>query len=144
MKEADVGGTRYNAGKTKWGLLSWPALKELVAVLEFGAQKYAAWNWSNGLSWSECFESLQRHLTAWYAGEDKDPETGLSHIAHVFCNAMFLMHFIIFKTGRDDRPTALRQGEHIEQIEVGGCAPAIYALESCRVPDVQANVRPAR
>lgn len=103
-----VKGLRFNNGKLSWGLLSWPALRELVKVLEFGAKKYASWNWSNGLSWTETFESLQRHLLAWYTGEEKDPETGLSHIAHVMCNAMFLMHFVLFGTGRDDRPDALK------------------------------------
>lgn len=102
-------GKRYNTGKTKWGLLSWPAVNQLVAVLEFGAKKYDSWNWSKGLSWSECFESLQRHAIAWYQGEDKDPETGLSHMAHVMCNAMFLTHFVLFGSGRDDRPMALQQ-----------------------------------
>lgn len=109
-------GLRFNSGKRRWGLLSWPALGELVKVLEFGAKKYDSWNWSNGLSWTETYESLMRHLNAWYTGEDKDAETGLSHMAHVLCNAMFLLHFIMFKTGRDDRPAALR-GENIERAE---------------------------
>lgn len=98
-----VEGKRYNEGKRKWGLLSFKALAELVKVLEFGAKKYDSWNWSKGLSFTETFESMQRHLVAWYNGEDNDSETGLSHMAHVFCNAMFLMHFIVTKTGKDDR-----------------------------------------
>jgi hypothetical protein len=98
-----VEGKRYNEGKRKWGLLSFKALAELVKVLEFGAKKYDSWNWSKGLSFTETFESMQRHLVAWYNGEDNDPETGLSHMAHVFCNAMFLMHFIVTGTGKDDR-----------------------------------------
>lgn len=103
-----MSGLRFNNGKLRWGLMSWPALREVVKVLEFGANKYASWNWTKGLSWSQCFDSLQRHLLAWYEGEDRDPETGLSHMAHVVCNAMFLMHFILFKTGTDDRPKELR------------------------------------
>lgn len=148
-----MSGLRFNEGKRKWGLLSWPALAELVKVLEFGAKKYASWNWSNGLSWSECFESLQRHLTAWYTGEDKDPETGLSHMAHVFCNAMFLMHFIIFRTGTDDRPVALKQGdkldgskqEQLKLFEARGFAhdqlARGYPVEQCGVVDVRKDVR---
>lgn len=96
-------GNRFNEGKRKWGLLSWVGLEELVKVLEFGAKKYDSWNWSKGLSFTETFECLQRHAVAWYNGEDKDPETGLSHMAHVLCNAMFLMHFIVTGTGKDDR-----------------------------------------
>lgn len=146
---APTEGMRFNEGKLKWGLLSWPALRELVKVLEFGAKKYAAWNWSNGLSWSEAFESMQRHLLAWYTGEDKDSETGLSHMAHVMCNAMFLMHFIIFRTGRDDRPAALNQGDKSIgsdheakcQQELALAKPATqYALESRGASHIQADL----
>lgn len=109
-----MAGLRYNSNKRPWGLLSWPALAVLVDVLAFGAKKYAAWNWSKGLSWTETFESMQRHLVAWYSGEDVDPETGISHMGHVLCNAMFLMHFILFKTGVDDRPEDLHKEVTIE------------------------------
>ena len=104
-------GARYNNGKIRWSLLSIPALQELVKVLEFGAKKYDSWNWSKGLSWTDTYDSLQRHLQAWMRGEDRDPETGLSHIAHVLCNAMFLLHFIVTRTGKDDRPLAQRVPE---------------------------------
>lgn len=130
-------GARYNKGKTRWGLLSWPALGELVKVLEFGAQKYDSWNWSKGLSWSECFESLQRHAIAWYQGEDTDPETGLSHMAHVLCNAMFLVHFILFRTGKDDRPSALRATKGEVTKDAGYSNPMVER----RVSDVQEDVR---
>lgn len=144
-------GLRFNSGKRRWGLLSWPALGELVKVLEFGAQKYDSWNWSNGLSWTETYESLMRHLNAWYTGEDKDAETGLSHMAHVLCNAMFLLHFIMFKTGKDDRPAALR-GETIERAESNRTEPDTYSGilgvagptntvgPECRVHNVQADL----
>jgi hypothetical protein len=99
-----LSGDRYNTGKRKWGLLSFKALEPLVKVLEFGASKYAPYNWAKGLSFTETFECLQRHVIAWYNGEDNDPETGHSHMAHVLCNAMFLMHFIVTGTGTDDRP----------------------------------------
>lgn len=128
---SEIGGTRYNDGKRKWGLLSWPALAELVKVLEFGAKKYASWNWSDGLSWSECFESLQRHATAWYCGEDRDPETGLSHMAHVMCNALFLTHFIIFGTGKDDRPQALNNKK--EQDDGAKQSRTVYEVRDGRL-----------
>lgn len=31
-----------------------------------------------------------RHLAAWAAGEERDPESGLSHLGHALCNAVFL------------------------------------------------------
>lgn len=148
-----AGGLRYNEGKRRWGLLSWPALGELVKVLEFGARKYDSWNWSKGLSWSECFESMQRHATAWYCGEDRDPETGLSHMAHVLCNAMFLVHFILWGTGKDDRPTALAQerNENNKKEQDDGTTKPIYEsryeinraypVESSGLSHIQEDVR---
>lgn len=106
LTPASGGGSRFNTGKLRYSLVSVHALKELVKVLEFGAKKYDSWNWSKGLSWTECYDSLDRHMKAWLGGEDKDPETGLSHVAHAMCNAMFLVHFIITGAGRDDRPAA--------------------------------------
>lgn len=97
-------GLRYNQGKPRHDLVSWPAINELAKVLTAGSQKYDARNWEKGLSYSDTFASLQRHLTAWYGGEEYDQETGLPHMAHVLCNAMFLQHFALTNTGTDDRP----------------------------------------
>ena len=47
-------------------------------------------NWrQGGMRWGQVFASLQRHLWAWWRGEDKDPESGLSHLAHATANVMF-------------------------------------------------------
>lgn len=148
-------GLRYNTGKLRFGLLSIPALWEIVKVLEFGAKKYAAWNWTKGLSWADCYNSFQRHANAWYMGEDNDPETGLSHMAHILCNAMFLMHFILFKTGRDDRPVELRGDKQFERtnnepaperVVHGISQPLLWvdpnSVVERGIPDVQADVFP--
>lgn len=95
-----IRGDRFNTGKTKLGLISPYANEEEAKVLTFGCNKYGAWNWEKGLSFTDTYDSLQRHLNAWIKGEDVDPETGLSHMAHVRCNASFLLHFIA--TGRTD------------------------------------------
>jgi hypothetical protein len=47
-----------------------------------------------------------RHLFAFARGVDKDPETGLSHLAHLGCNVLFLLHFVANKDkfrDNDDR-----------------------------------------
>lgn len=98
---------RYNTGKVDWSLLPTEPLEEIIKVLEFGKQKYAAWNWANGngLSWLETSNSLRRHLYAWLRGEDNDKETGLSHLAHIGCNVIFLLYYLRNKGkyNRDDR-----------------------------------------
>lgn len=98
---------RFNAGKPDWSLVEFAGLEEMVRVLEMGAKKYSRGNWKNGqgLSFNECMSSLLRHAHSWLAGEDTDPESKLSHIAHIQCNAMFLSYFIKHpeKFTRDDR-----------------------------------------
>lgn len=103
MPKETTKGLRFNNNKPKWGLVSWPALIPMVEVLEFGAKKYDSWNWSKGLSWVEITESMQRHIYAFLHGEDNDPESKLSHVGHILCNAMFLSYMFLFRKDLDDR-----------------------------------------
>ena len=84
--------TRFNKGKLRWSLVDFKSLEPMVRVLEFGAKKYSAHNWKKGLPITEISDSLQRHLYAYLAGEDTDPESGESHIGHMLCNLMFLSY----------------------------------------------------
>jgi hypothetical protein len=62
-------------------------------VLAFGAKKYSARNWENGIAYSRIMGAILRHTMAYLRGERLDKETGLSHAAHICCEAMFLVHF---------------------------------------------------
>lgn len=84
-------------------LLPPEALEEISKVLAFGAKKYAENNWRGGFKWTRVLGATFRHLYAWARGIDKDPETGLSHLAHAGCNVLFLLTFEVTKTGQDDR-----------------------------------------
>lgn len=94
---------RFNDNKIKWSLVSWKALEPMVKVLMFGANKYSPNNWQKGLKYSEISDSLQRHLNAFMEGQDDDPESKLSHLGHLMCNAMFLSWMFIFRKDLDDR-----------------------------------------
>jgi len=96
-------GERKNDGKLKWSLVSMVSLEPMVKVLMFGAEKYSSHNWKKGLKYSEISESLQRHLNAFMEREDNDPESKLSHVGHILCNAMFLSYMSIFRKDLDDR-----------------------------------------
>ncbi len=96
-------GLRYNNDKPRWSLVPQSSLIPMVRVLEFGAKKYDAHNWKKGLSITEICESLKRHLDAFMEGEDNDPESGLSHIGHIQCNAMFLSWMMEHRQDLDDR-----------------------------------------
>ena len=98
-----MAGLRYNTGKLKWSLVSWKALAPMVRVLMFGAEKYDDHNWKKGLKYTEVCESLQIHLNAFIDGEDNDPESKLTHVGHILCNAMFLSYMFLFRKDCDDR-----------------------------------------
>jgi hypothetical protein len=100
MKKVDGKGLRYNTGKPRWDLLPIDAVEQVVAVLTKGAEKYAERNWERGMKWSICQGSMMRHIVKSSKGERIDPETGLSHMAHVACNALFLLAYEL--RGMDD------------------------------------------
>lgn len=96
-------GLKFDAGKPPLGLLPSKSLVEIAKVLEFGRNKYAAHNWRNGLAWSRVYDATLRHLLAWNDGQDRDPETGLSHLAHAGCCILFLLEFEASRPELDDR-----------------------------------------
>jgi len=93
-------GLRCNDGKLKWSYVHFGALEPMVKVLMFGAQKYEPFNWQKGLKKDEILESIQRHLAKLIDGEQNDPESGLNHIGHIMCNAMFWSYMDLMEKGK--------------------------------------------
>lgn len=116
MENNEEKGLRYNKGKRKWSLVDFESLESMVSVLEYGAEKYTvkdekgnvlrtgANNWKKGMIISEVCESLLRHTFALMRGEINDPESGLSHIGHIQCNAMFIDYNMRNKPEFNDLP----------------------------------------
>lgn len=94
---------KHDVGKPQMGLISSIFLVGLANVLTFGAKKYAAHNWRKGFNLSRPYDALQRHLVAWNAGEDMDPESGLPHLDHAACELMFLRELSKTHQKLDDR-----------------------------------------
>ena len=86
----DEQALRCNGGKPKLSMVDLQSLYPCAQVLEFGAIKYSRDNWKKGLPLTEILDSLMRHISALQNGELNDPESGLSHIGHIQCNALFL------------------------------------------------------
>ena len=97
-------GRKYDGGKLEYGLLPPLALKEVVKVLTFGAQKYERDNWKYvDDSKRRYFDALQRHTWDWKEGEQFDPESGIHHLAHAMCCLMFLYeHDIMYSLNNGD------------------------------------------
>lgn len=96
-------GVKHDTGKTRLGLISPYALLMEAKVMTFGAHKYAAHNWRKGMDWSRLIDAALRHITAFNAGEDNDPETGLPHLAHARCCLAFLLEYSKTRPELDDR-----------------------------------------
>ena len=98
-----AGGLKFDGDKPRMDLLDAEALEELTKVLTFGAKKYADENWRKGISFRRLLAAALRHVFAFMRGEDKDPETGLSHMAHAMCCAMFVIWMQRHRPDMDDR-----------------------------------------
>lgn len=96
-------GTKHDQGKPPMALLDPEFLEGVARVLDFGAKKYAAHNWRNGLAYSRLISASYRHLGAINKGEDVDPETGELHAYHLGCTIMFLASMMKTRPDLDDR-----------------------------------------
>lgn len=96
-------GTKADAGKAPLWWVPREGMEGVAHVMEFGAQKYAAHNWRKGMKWSRLASAALRHLTAWVDGEDKDPESGMSHLWHAATDIFFLITYQARGLGEDDR-----------------------------------------
>lgn len=85
-------GTKYDQGKLEWTMYPWDAATEELKILMYGAEKYEKDNWKK-VEPDRYGNAIMRHVIAYLSGEKIDPESGMSHLAHVRCNAAFLMYF---------------------------------------------------
>jgi len=99
---------RFNKRKPKYSLMDLDSFEPMVRVLEFGSIKYERDNWKRGMPVTEILDSTLRHIAAIGRGEDVDPESGILHISHLQCNAMFLAHTLKNHPEWDDRATKVK------------------------------------
>lgn len=94
-----------DTAKIPLDLLPFDALMAVGRVLAVGKSKYGAHNWrtSGGLAWSRLLGALLRHTFDWAMGQDLDPESGESHMAHAACCSLFLVSYVLGGLGVDDR-----------------------------------------
>ncbi len=104
VKPVFTEGQKFDTDKLRYELLPPELLEETARVLTFGAAKYADRNWELGMMWSRPFSALMRHMWAWWRGENTDPETGYSHLAHAACCIAFLVAYERRGSGTDNRP----------------------------------------
>lgn len=85
---------KHDQNKPRPTLLPLAELNQVIEVLEFGAQKYSVDNWQTVPDARQRYtDALLRHSMAYANGEQLDDESGLHHLAHATCCALFIMWF---------------------------------------------------
>jgi len=108
--------------KTPLGLIPPYAMEQTAWVHKLGSDKYGPYNWrKTGVCASTYVNAILRHLNAWRDGENLDPESGISHLAHVACSCNILMDADYCGTLQDDRnvtpPEAAKYRRKVEPVE---------------------------
>jgi hypothetical protein len=85
-------------------------------VMAHGAEKYGPFNWRESAVRSSIYvAAAMRHLLAWADGQDNDPESGVTHLAHIrACMGIMIDAHSLGKL-EDDRPK--QSGEAAKLIE---------------------------
>lgn len=92
-KVAKASFVKADSGKLQWSLIPFEELKDVVKVLMLGAKKYNPDNWKKCDDVKRYKDALMRHVISYVSGDERDEESGLSHLAHAICNCLFLMWF---------------------------------------------------
>jgi hypothetical protein len=88
-------GRKYDAGKARFDLMPATAELKIAGVLKYGACKYAPDNWRKVENpEARYLAAALRHINAWRRGEKRDPESGLSHLAHAATSLMFVIELV--------------------------------------------------
>lgn len=99
----EITGGQKGQKKAQMSLLPWEQLSEVSELYAQGAEKYTRDNWRKGYDWSLSMDALMRHLSAFWEGEDYDPE-GQHHLTSVVFHALALLYFYHHHKELDDRP----------------------------------------
>lgn len=95
-----------DTGKPRLDLLPPELMLAVAYILTSGAERYGERNWEQGMNWGRVYAAIMRHMLAWWAGEEADPDTGKSHLHHAGACIAFLIAYEQRGTGTDDRPGA--------------------------------------
>lgn len=93
-------------GCKKLPLHLWPKIASVYGCLGLldGALKYGRSNWrAVGVRASIYVDALERHMSAWFEGEDMDPDSGLPHLAHALACLAILVDALESRVLIDDR-----------------------------------------
>ena len=105
-KDQHEPGAKLDAGKVRAGLVLGGfsrALHEVSKVGTYGANLYTPYGWTKVENGEERYtDAMLRHFLREAKGEMKDPESNLSHAAHLAWNALARLDIMIRKGESDE------------------------------------------
>jgi hypothetical protein len=105
MHEDNNPKTRSGRLKVPMHLIPPAAKIELARALEDGAKKYSPYNWrEEPISTSVYYGAIQRHIDAWWDGEEVAKDSNVHHLAHVMACCAIIIDSIQAASLIDDRP----------------------------------------
>lgn len=123
-KNTPAENPKTTAGMKKPSVLSvipTASLLHLGQVMQTGANKYGAFNWrETPVPAMTYVDAAARHLMSWLDGEDLDPESGMSHLAHMMACGAIVIDAMENGMLDDNRPTRGRVGEMITNFQNTG------------------------
>lgn len=93
VRVTSVTGGAKGVKPERFDLLPPQALALIARHFAAGASKYSDHNWRKGYAWSLSYAALQRHLNAFWGGEDVDEETGSHHLAAAGFHVLALLTY---------------------------------------------------
>lgn len=93
----------YDENKARYDLVPPEIMEAIAQGLTVGALKYPERNWEDGMRWGRVYAQVQRHLQAFWAGEDIDAETQLPHLWLAATRLAMLTTYEMRQIGTDDR-----------------------------------------
>jgi len=79
-------------------------LNEIHKGMTEGAEKYGPYNWrETDIEAGDYYDSTMRHMSAWWDGEDIDPDSGVHHVSKAITGLIVLRDAMLHGTCIDDR-----------------------------------------
>jgi hypothetical protein len=147
VEESETGG-RKGQKLARYDLIPTTALEAVARQYGRGATKYADRNWEKGYAWSLSYAAAQRHLNAYWGGEDWDADPywdsqGQSrphHLDAAIFHLMTLREFFNTHPEFDDRSKATKNPAPGASISAGQLSAYFEQAQGPRpLGDVQAS-----
>lgn len=101
--EDPITGGKKGSKMERYDLIPVRPLAAVARLYGFGAKKYTDRNWEKSYRFSLSYAALQRHLNAFWGGEDIDPESGQPHLASAVFHCFAMLEWSRTHPEQDDR-----------------------------------------